>query len=232
MTKPLPKFGYNWGKVDAPWWSDKPVLVVGTGPSLKGFDLGRLQGLGYILAVKAAIHDLPFADAGFGLDLPWMKREYDFLSKLTMPLYLSIPVDHPENAPAMENAIYLRRRRRHDGLSENPEEIESGGNSGFGGFNLATLKRAKLIYLFGFDYTGSHYCPEHYKHQTPGQNAVYLSRWATNFTPAMPQLKRLGIKVKNASPNSNVRDFEKCTLEEAIYDLQLIKSNGAMPRCA
>lgn len=118
-------------------WSDKPLLIVGCGASLKGFDLNRLRGLGRILAVKEAIWDLPFAHACFGLDVPWMERQRTKLSELPMPLYLAVP---PNRAfPIMANATYYMRKFS-DRLSDNAAEISCGRNSGFGAINLAYHK--------------------------------------------------------------------------------------------
>jgi hypothetical protein len=206
----------NWSEIKEPWWSDRPVLIVGTGGSLKGFDFKMLDGLGYILAVKEAVWDLPFADLCFGLDLNWIERRKEDFKKLTMPIYLAAPVDSHEKCIDIESAFYLKRRRRANGLSEMPNEIESGGNSGFGALNVAVLKKARSIYLFGFDYGGAHYCVDRYSHLPAGHNAKYLPTWGTNFVAALPQLKRLGVEVTNASPNSSVSAFKKCSIDEAI----------------
>lgn len=214
----------TFGRVDLDW-SDKPVLIVGTGPSLIGFDLSRLQGLGYVLAVKESVWDLPFADVCFGLDLPWMRRQGDRLQQLTMPVYLAVPDQHPPVKRYTPSAIYLRRIRVGNGLSVNPEEIECGGNSGFGALNLAFLAGSRQIYLFGFDYTGSAYCPERYTHHPPHHNARYLPRWGENFRGTIPQIEAAGISVINASIVSTVDAFRKSSPSAVLEHLDRLRQS-------
>lgn len=215
--------------VGPPWWDDRPVILVGTGPSLTGFDLSRLRDLGYILAVKEAVWDLPFADACFGLDYPWMRRMNGRLSELAarMPLYLAVAKQHPPAHTHVEGAIYLERDRKCGPLSDDPGIIEAGANSGFGAFNLAYLKHANLIYLFGFDYTSDHYCPERYAHHGRHHAAQYWPRWARNFERALPQLRSRRVRVINASPISNIDVFPKVSPNEAIEHLVGIRSQAS-----
>lgn len=221
-------------RVSSPWWDDAPALLVGTGPSLAGFDLNRLRGLGHILAVKSSVWDLPFAEACFGLDLPWMRRENGRLAELAarMPLYLAVPKAHPPMHTHVAGAIYLERDRQCGPLSEDLGIVEAGANSGFGAFNFAVLKRARTIFLFGYDYTGGdHYCPERYAHNPRNKNAHYWPKWGENFRLALPQLTRLGVQVFNASPASSVTAFPKVTIEQALEHLDRLRSERSGSVC-
>jgi hypothetical protein len=206
----------EWSSVGPPWWDDKPCLIVGTGPSLQGVDLSRLQGLGHVLAVKESYHDLPFADLAFGLDLPWVHDERANLTELAqrMPLYIA----YLENVPhtPIPRAFYLKRDYCFQ-LSEDPQRISSGGHSGFGALNLAYLKRAKRIYLFGFDYHGGHYYSDgrYGKWQEKNQ-----SLWIEGFFGAKALLDRDGVVVINASPKSAVKTFPRVSVEQALFDLR------------
>jgi hypothetical protein len=198
-----------------------PVLIVGCGASLRDVDFSRLVGLGYILAVKEAIWDLPFADACFGLDVPWMERKKNELATIKSPLYLAVPTNRP--FPILANATYLMRVRQ-DRLSMNPAEISCGRNSGFGAINLAIHKGAKLIYLFGYDYTpNSYYCPERYTHKKK-EHEDHWPLWATVIDGIKDQLDKLGVTVINASPQSTIRTFQKVTIEKALSDLDRLRS--------
>lgn len=208
----------TFGRVDGSW-SDAPAIVVGTGPSLAGFDFERLRGLGHVLAVKEAAWDLPFAEACFGLDIPWMRRRHDRIVGLAerMDVYLAIPpVGLPIGHEAVTGATYLVRRRTCETFSDDPAEVESGGNSGFGAVNVAYLKGARQIVLFGFDYTKGHYCPDRYAHHRPDHNAHYWPRWGENFRATRAQLRQRGVSVINASPASTVDAFPKLEIDEAI----------------
>ena len=209
----------EYGAVTEPWWSDKPLAIVGTGPSLKGFDFAALNDPRWrVLAVKQAVWDLPFADACFGLDIPWMRRERERLIELAarIPLYLAVPDEEPGKYDPIPHAINLIRTRVCDVMSEKPTHIESGGNSGFGAVNLALLKRARRVVLFGYDYYAGHYCEDRYAHNAPGHNARYWPRWGENFIRCADQLKGCGMTVINASPRSTVDAFPKVTIAEGM----------------
>lgn len=221
----------EWGEVGPPYWSDKPVLVVGCGVSLKGFDFNQLKGLGYILAVKQAWVDLPFADACFGLDQGWTKRCQAELIELArkMPVYISLPKQIDDKLHGLiPAATYLERLRTCEKFTTSPRTIESGGNSGFGAVNLAWLKKARRIYLFGFDYQpkGGHYCPDRYD-QPVGHNARYWLNWGGNFDHVKDQIARAGVTVINASINSTLTAFPKVSIEQALLDLHRLRAEGS-----
>lgn len=202
------------------------MLLVGTGRSLCGFDFTRLRGLGTVVAVKESILDLPFADACFGLDLHWMKRRHDLLADIArrMEVYLAT-VEHQENIQQtpIDGVTYLRRLRS-GGLSLDPYYIQSGGTSGYGALNLAVLKRAREIVLFGFDYTSDHYCHERYPGQSTAHNSAHWPKWAECFRDVLPTLSKLGVNVINASPTSNLTVFKRFSLEEVVQHLDRLRS--------
>jgi len=213
---PLPPLG----KVEAPWWDDQPLAIVGAGASLQGFDFSRLKIDGVrVLAVKESVWDLPFAECVFSLDRPWINRQADKLRALDMPKVFAV---EPEVRPCenIEGALYILRSR-FEGFSEKPDVIQSGANSGFGAVNYAYLKRAGRgghpIVLFGFDYKpGPHYCQERYHWQEINHNERYWISWGDNFNACRSQLDANGVLIINASPDSTVKAFPKVTIEEGI----------------
>lgn len=210
--------------VGEPWWDDKPLAIVGSGASLKGFDFASLRIPGIrVLAVKEKVFDLPFADAVFGLDRPWINRQADKLRELRGPEIWLAPTgaERGEHVALIDGAKYLKLAR-FEGFSDDPTVIQSGGNSGFGAANLAYLKRAKRIVLFGFDYTeahGHHDKPEQYHWYQAGRNARYWQSWGSNFDACRPQLAKAGIEIVNASPISTVTAFPKVTIEQGLLHL-------------
>lgn len=214
---------YPFAPIEPPYWDDRPVAIVGAGPSLKGFDFKRLQGDWHVLAIKQKYLDLPFADAVFGLDLPWIRNYGAQVVASGIPTYFSLPDtpfdELPERlrVPLVPGANYLRRQRSGDLFSTDHDTINHCGNSGFGGHNLAILKRAKHIVLFGFDYsTDGHDKPEQYPWSPPGHNARYWPRWAESYGKVAPQLKSLGVITVNASINSKMIAFPKVNLDDGI----------------
>ncbi|MCA1452841.1 hypothetical protein I6F35_06350 [Bradyrhizobium sp. BRP22] len=218
-----------YGKVNKPFWDDRPVAVVGGGPSLRGFDFEQLRGA-HVLAVKGSIFDIPWADAGFGLDMPRYKEWRDKLANVQSRVYWAVPEDqlNKTGPPPSKNVTFLKRLDGEN-LSDDPGEIYGGGTSGFGAIQICIHKRAKQIVLFGFDYDGAfdvanmggsfRFNDRHYlKRRT--QNAANWEAWATHFNVYVPYFTQHGIHVVNACPASAIRCFQKVTLEDGVAMLR------------
>lgn len=207
-------------EVSEPWWDDRPLAIVGTGPSLRGFPFSSfcLPGV-RILAVKEAIWDLPFAEEVFSLHTPWMTSRLSELRAIPQRKIFAVePEFYP--IPEIANSLYLLRTR-FAGLSEKLGEIQSGGNSGHGAFNYAYLKRAKRVALFGFDYQEMkdgqhHHKVENYPWYEAGRNSRYWNAWAHCYVEDKKQIDAAGMTVMNASPISTIPCFPKCSVREGI----------------
>lgn len=213
----------DWDCVGPPFWDEKPVFIVGGGTSLKGFDFASLRDRGHVLAVKQSWRDLPFAEACFGLDRAWQEWAKPDLIALAqrMPLWIAVePELKARYVGQIAGARYLRMVSTSERLSEAPHTIESGGNSGFGAFNFAFLKRARRVVLLGFDYGPSHYDPSGYTPRPLDHNLRYMQGWADVFGRALPQIQRAGMIVLNGSPASKVGAFPKMTPAEAVARIE------------
>lgn len=201
----------KWKDVGARDWGDKPLVIVGAGPSLKQFDFKLLNNsLIRVLAVKNAIFDVPFAEVCFGVDAPWLWKSFQQLLMQPAAVVVSFPIMDNPFYPAYDFATYIPRADHHKGLSENPAMINCSGCSGSSAFNYATLKGAKDILLLGFDYKhdGEHH---HYNNARYPRFASYnmrmWPRWASWFRTVVDPCKRLGITVANGSDKSLVDAF-------------------------
>jgi hypothetical protein len=209
--------------ITPPMWSDRPVIVVGSGPSLKGFDFNRLKGLGYILAVKGALWDLPFADAAIGIDRTWMQAEAERIEAAaqTMPVFLTVkPEEYAQHQRRMPSAQFIELVRRGNCFQKT--RVECGSTSGFAALNLAFIKGARVMVLFGFDYNdgGGHYDSNAYRHKLESINARLWPKWAKYFDGLIPDVESSGLTIINASPDSTITAFQKMTHEQALRFLQ------------
>lgn len=199
---------YGFGAVDAPWWDDRPVFIIGGGPSLAGRDLSRLRERGWVLGVNRAA-DLAPVDATFSLDAVFIRRRADGLAKWaeTQQVYLGMPASY--GGPFIPGAIYLDRIRG-TGLSRHPGRVINGLNSGYSALNVAVLKRAKEIFLLGYDMQPTpRDALTHWHGGYPWQerqHQTYYARWAALFKDAAAALPA-GVKVWNCNPHSGVRAF-------------------------
>jgi hypothetical protein len=179
----------------------RETWIIGGGPSARAFDLGSLRGQN-ILAVNDSIDLLlnslhntchgDFAPPLFSLDNRWIQRRREFLAAYPGDKYLAVPLDTWPECGGIPGATYLRWSHA-DGLSEDLEVVCTGCNSGYAAINLAYLKGAQLIHLFGYD-------------MDPKDNDAY-EYWASLFRNMLPQLNARGIQVINHNPRSFVTAF-------------------------
>jgi hypothetical protein len=198
----------TYGTVCSPWWDDRPLYIVGGGPSLTGFDFARLRGriltvnesLLYLLSVN-----LP-PDAVFSMDNNWARHRFCEMSRFRGEKYLAVQEFY---WPYVDQAATMLARVRRSGLSDDPGAIHICGTSGYGALNLAYLKRAREVYLLGFDMAGGHWHPE-----PAWGGGIPLDPWAAAFDDAAVQLRAAGVRVWNCSPDSKITAFPKISLEE------------------
>jgi hypothetical protein len=211
----------SYGSIGAPWWDDRPVAVLGGGPSLKGFDFERLRGC-HVLAVKGCMFDAPWADAGFGLDMPRYQEWRDKLAKLPGRIYWAVPIEQLEatGPPPSENVTFLQRLVGQSvGL---PSEIYGGGTSGYGALQICIHKRAKRIVLFGFDYDGAfdpnasfRHNDQHYVKRRAQVQQNWIE-WAEHFETYRVPFAERGIECWNACPQSKIETFFKVSIERGV----------------
>jgi len=196
-------------KVDEPWWDDNPVYIVGGGLSLVGRSLTHLYDKGYILGINRAA-DLIQVDATFTLDTTFLRERATALRAWARDheVYAAVPEDWSDTL--IDGVKYLERRNG-TGLSGNQSVITNGLNSGYGALNLAVLKRARKVYLLGFDLVEpSKSEPTHWHGGYAWGNRSshkYYGRWADKFRAAAEDCKSLGVEVINANPRSAITAF-------------------------
>jgi hypothetical protein len=194
-----------YGKVNKPFWDDKPVAVIGGGLSLQNFNFETLRGA-HVLAVKGSLFDIPWADAVFGLDF-----NGDKLANVQSRIYWAVRDNHPFPQPSRN--ITILKRLDGQGLSDDPGVIYSGGTSGFGALQICIHKRAKQIVLFGFDYDGSSHASSEKRR---AQDAANWAAWAEHFRVFVPYFTEHGVSVVNASPVSAITCFQRVALQDAV----------------
>lgn len=213
-------------KIDAPWWDDVPVVIVGGGPSLTGFDFARLDGRAHVLAVNASMFSVRFAEAGFGLDMPGMLAWHDRFHALTFPVWWASEDRFVRFLPRKiaPNVCFVRRIKGC-GVPLDGWSIASGGSSGYGALNFATVKRARRIALLGYDYCGPskempggkfwHYNESYYLRKV-AQSNLRWEKWARNFR-WFDGILANGIEIVNASPRSTITAFPKIERDD-VFD--------------
>jgi enoyl-CoA hydratase/carnithine racemase len=96
------------------------------------------------------------------------------------------------------------------GISESPNAIATGSNSGYQAINIAVLAGAKRILLLGYDMKFAAGKKSHWHGGHPLQmpEGAY-TRYARKFKTMLPQLERLGVAVINCTPGSAIDAFPR-----------------------
>lgn len=220
--------GIQWGRV-SPNLKAKKVIVVCSGPSLKGFDFKRINRDDYyVITVNDSVKGAPFADAWFTLD-PWglngpQLPENGFKGKL----FAAVPQDYgrrdavnPKHRVRPKgNIIFLQRLIAHNKLEESSEtafsltlsedpRCVSTGNSGYGAFNIAYHLRPQKILLLGLDGSMGYY----YTNTETNRPLTYLPKM---FNSTKRQIERANIEVINGSQNSAILTYPRHSILEAL----------------
>ena len=196
-------------------WNDKPVVLVGGGPSLRGFAFNQLLAFdAWLVGVNDSIFCLPRCDCGVSVDRVFVEQRRERLAeKIAGGMEMIIAT-----GPIERNldATYMPRRLSNK-LSDKPDELVTCGTSGYGALNVAYLKRAKRILLLGYDYSadGSHHHADYPWHKPP-KRADCWSFWAKFYDSTRAQLDAAEIDVFNASPKSTIKAFQKGSIEEGL----------------
>ncbi len=202
-------------------WGDKPLVILGAGPSLKGFDLQRLNRPDIrVLAVKQMIFHAPFAEIGIGMDHGWVHKMRIKLLQQKVPVVLAFPREDNPSYPIVEEFTYHRRQDNAFTLSRDPELMNIGGSSGSAAVAYAALRGARKVLLLGFDYCsmpdatlrdGNHYLDSDYPWFT-SYNTFMWPHWAKWYDCIYDELIKTTL-VYNASPISIIKELPRLDFE-------------------
>ena len=132
----------------------------------------------------------PLVIAVFSLDRNWVKRNRDFLASFHGERHVALPPLYRAECGDVPGVHYYGWSHA-DALSDDPDVIATGQNSGYGAIGLCYLQGTKVIHLIGYD-----------------MDTEYMKTyWAPFFHHALPQLKAKGVKVWNHNPDSHVTTF-------------------------
>lgn len=172
-----------------------PVVILGGGPSLRGFDVERLRGL-FVIAVNESYALCPWADVLFFNDNQWFD-------------------DHRLLIDGWHGTVASTSRHAHQTTPERvtlidlPEQpMGRGRSSGHTAVSVAALLGASTILLLGYDmrhvYGRSHW---HRLYSHPFGSTIY----SEDFLPAWEGWRHAaearGVDVINCTPDSALTEF-------------------------
>ena len=188
----------SYGRVSGRWETD--VCIVGGGPSALTVDVGFFCGKQVLAVNDSALRLSSSVQAAmlsfFSLDNRWVRQHRDFLSAYDGEKFVALPLETWPDCAGIPGVTYLKWDTAA-GLSDGPGTINTGGNSGYGALGIAWLKRARRIFLFGYDMDGEKY-----------------QEWIPRFRVAALQLAAWGTEVWNMNPDSKLDAFPKAKISD------------------
>jgi hypothetical protein len=195
---------------------DKPVYLVGGGTSLASFDFSKICGKGIIVGLNNSAFNTE-SDCLVTLDQHFVRMRRDQIAEYARKKETILVMPLAENQHKhIPEATYIERIRG-DRLSGQPHQI-AGVHTGFAAMNLAYLKKAKKIYMLGYDmHIGKN--ATHWHGGYPWHSAVnhkYFDRFARGFEEAALQFEEAGTEVINVigDNDSLIQTFPKIHLNE------------------
>lgn len=182
-------------------WAGRSVILIGGGPSLRGFDFDRLRGRAIVVAINDAIRAAPWADVAFTIDRQWLARRRDELVRFSGEKIAAMPLGQP----AVQGVKFVQRRRG-GGLSDDPAVVHTGDNSGFAALGMALMRGAGNIALLGYDMDRPGHWHDGYEWSSQYGPQNYPA-WAAGFSSLAVAARELGARVLNCNPDSAIRCF-------------------------
>ena len=204
------------------WGDGRPIIIIGGGASITRDQVERLRGLGHVIAVKASMFEIDWADVGFGVDVPRLNEWKARIASRPFDVWWAIPEDR-EVDEVPDNLKIIKRLRDPD-LCDIPDTIHCGGTSGFGALSFAWSmlgpdKKGAEIYLFGYDYKPTcdiwHRASQYYGMKRVQRPENWYG-WAKRFDEIKDKIDRHGVDVFNVGMDSAIQAFPKLTFEEAL----------------
>lgn len=200
---------------------NRPVLMIGTGPTLNDFNVGPFIGLAYIIAVNDSYKVCPQADMIYACDYDWWSHHGANVSGLRgEKVTLRYDLSAPNNAWARE-VEYLGR----NGFSVSSTAVFSGHNSGFQALQLAASKSSR-IFMAGFDMgaTGNtHFFGDHPPSLTVGSD---YKLFVEDFKGQLAAIRAAAHVSLVTTPSALDYVFETISPEDAIRELSQARNRN------
>jgi len=184
-------------------------VILAGGPSLTQSDVDLSRGQ-VTIAVNDCYQLAPWSDYHYFCDKKWWQWHKDRED------YKSFAGTRITQDDVDEPGVIKVNGTHKPGLSESPDIIHYGQNSGFQAMNIAFLLGAKRILLLGYDMKFAKSGAAHWFGDHPDKVRSSYPSWVSNFSIAQDQFKKLGVEVINCSPDSALICFPTMSLASAL----------------
>lgn len=181
------------------------VAVLASGPSMNADVVHAVRFVGIpSIVVNNTFRLMPDAWCLYGADVEWWQHNLDALEFKG----LRVSVGQFKGVSQLKNTGRV-------GFDPDPQNLRTGGNSGYQAVHLAAHTGAARILLLGFDMSSGHW---HATHQSPLRQTHpdTYGVWIKNFETLAVALKARNIEVLNCSKASSLQCFPMADLEDVI----------------
>lgn len=187
-------------------WKGQRCFIIGGGPSVKNFDLKKLEGENTI-AINLAFR-LFNPTIIYGMDARlwgWIELgDTGPLDKLVFDKCKAIKVWSDTEMVPLPEEIFIAKSIGRPGLSHDIKEgVACGTNSGYGALNIALLLGASEIYLIGYDFNG-----EGWHKDYPAPRGVGHDFHMECYNESSEEYKTFPSKIINLNRESGLKIFE------------------------
>lgn len=184
------------------------IYILFGGPSIKGFDLSKLNGK-HVLGCNKSAEIYP-CDGVISIDKTYINSKRNFLKNYKG--YVALASNETKASPMYNKRIvdwiepdflYWHNKRKPDTFSENNEEL-TGRHTGHAAINFAMLNGVKTIHALGLDLNVMGWWHSGYTSQC---NQRWMLNWAKSIDDCKPTLDKWGVTLFNYNLDSAVRNY-------------------------
>ncbi len=190
-------------------WKGERVFILGGGPSLMDEDLSLIYNE-KVIGVNDAFKLGDWVDVAWSTDCQWLKWNEKQLDGFK-GIKLSAP-------PCRCKHDVIKIARKHQsGICTDPSLVYWSRSSGASAINLAYHLGAVEVVLLGFDMKmrGNNH-NWHSNHQHTPRPTIYQQLFIKQFDKIAEDAKSLGLKIINATCDTDLVAFPRQTLQEVV----------------
>lgn len=193
----------------------RTVAIIAGGPSLKALRWSRLERATTV-AINRAHEVLPFASLLWWGDAPFFRPNVDALH--AHPCYYKATMRQGYQKGEIPPWVFSYECTGREGFDPDPNCIRSGNNSAYAAMHVVAHQNPARIVLFGVD---MQHGPGGETHWHSGHGIVHEEYTLTEkmrplFAGLVKPLAHRGIEVINASPESALNCWPRCSIDEGV----------------
>lgn len=193
------------------------MIVCAGGPSLTGFDFARLAGKN-VIAINRALEFVPAATVLWWSDARfWFNHQEKILAHAAR-WKATAGVNY--GSEVLPGHIHQYRVTGHKGFDPAPDAVRSGNNSAYAAMHLSAHLGARKIIALGLDMKHGPKGESHFHggHGFQHQEATLTDLMIPWFKTLAPHLAERQIEVFNASRDSALTVWRRCSIDEGLAE--------------